>query len=200
MLRLNTGFLAPGLVLAGLAGAGLAVTATAKAPAPQPGFTPAPKAAPARPCVSREEARALTAFVLPAVVDGLGAKCRGTLARTAYLRSEKAETLSDRLRRDGGASWPVAKRAIEKLTGSRLPTPLGERVTMSFAEGAAADMILRQFEPADCADADRIVSGLAPLPSANFSDVFATILILAAREDPKNQLKICPLPAPAATR
>lgn len=176
-----------------------ATSAAAQAPAlvPQPGFsTPAP--AGQRPCLTPIEAKGLATFVLPGLVDGLAQRCRGTLARTAFLRQPAAETLAQRLRQDVAPSWPVAKGAIEKLNGGgRLPGLFGERFIMGMAESTAADLVLRDLDKADCGAVNDLVEGLAPLPSAGFSNVIAALIALGGDEAGKTApIRICPAPPP----
>lgn len=174
----------------GLAGAAV-LTIGAQAPSPAPGFSQQRTSQPQRACLTTEEARGLVQFILPAVVDGLARQCRGALPSSAYLRSQATGELSDRLRRDGDPSWPVARRAMEKLQGRELPTPLGEGFTKRVAEGTAAEMVLREFDRADCRETSALVGGLAPLPSTNMAEVFAAILVIGARKEPNAPLRIC---------
>lgn len=185
------------LALAGVAMLTMGAQTPERSPSPAPGFSQPRASQPQRPCLTPEEARGLVQFILPAVVDGLARQCRGALPSSAYLRSQATGDLSDRLRRDGEPSWPVARRAMEKLQGRELPTPLGEGFTKRVAEGTAAEIVLREFDRADCRETSALVGGLAPLPSANMADVFASILAIGARKEPDAPLRIC---APAATR
>ena len=168
----------------------------APTPAPQPGFERSrPAAATQRPCLTPDEARGLATFVLPSLIDGLAERCRGRLGRDAYLRSDDAAALARRLRADGAESWPVARGAIEKLNGSRLPTFLGDRFLRTTTEGAAAGIVLKDFDRADCAGVDGLVAGLAPLPSTNFSGVIASLIALGGeRAGAEAPLRICPAP------
>lgn len=171
----------------------LATAGEAQTPSPRPGFSPS---APARPCLTPVEAKELATFILPGLIDGLAARCRGSLGRDSYLRQPANEALAERLRRDGAPSWPVARSAIEKLSGNRLPGVLGERFLKAAAEATAADLVLRDFDRSDCGAANDLVSGLAPLPSANFSQAIAALIALGAdKADENAPLRICPAPA-----
>lgn len=157
-----------------------------------------PMSGPRRPCLAPEEARSLATFVLPGIIDGLAKRCRGSLSRDAYLRKPDVDLLSARLRGDASASWPSAKLAMEKLGGSRLPTLFGDGFIRDMAEATAADLVLKDFDKADCGAVDGLVAGLAPLPSANFSNVMAALIALGGgREGEDAPLRICPA---AATR
>lgn len=148
---------------------------------------------PQRPCLTAEEARSLATFVLPGIIDGLAKRCRGSLDRNAYLRQPDADLLSARLRRDAASSWPSAKLAMEKLGGTRLPTLFGDGFIRNMAEATAADLVLKDFERADCGAIDGLIAGLAPLPSANFSNVMAALIALGGgRESADAPLRICP--------
>lgn len=171
----------------------LATAGAAQTPSPRPGFSPP---APPRPCLTPVEAKELATFILPGLVDGLASRCRGSLGRDAFLRQPANDALAERLRRDGAPSWPVARSAIEKLSGNRLPGVLGERFLRTAAESTAADLVLRDFDKADCGAANDLVSGLAPLPSANFSQAIAALIALGAdAADDNAPLRLCPVPA-----
>lgn len=177
-----------------------ATAAAAQGPAPtaKPGFSK-PTASGQRPCLTPAEAKGLATFVLPGLVDNLAQRCRGTLTRAAFLRQPAAETLALRLRRDAASSWPVARGAIEKLNGERLPGLFGDRFLMNMAEPTAADLVLRDFDKADCAAVNDLVESLAPLPSASFSSAIAALIALGAdAADDKAPLRICQAPAAAA--
>lgn len=179
------------LVLMALATTG----AAAQAPAPKPGFSSGPAS---RPCLSPIEAKELATFVLPGLVEGLASRCRGSLGRDAFLRTSANAALAQRLRRDGAPSWPVAKSAIEKLNGNRLPGLFGESFIKTVAEGAAADIVLRPFDRSDCGATNELVAGLAPLPSSNFSSVIAALIALGADSADENApLRICTAPIAA---
>ena len=174
-----------------------ASAASAQTPAPQPGFDAPRGSASQRPCLTPDEARGLATFVLPGLVDGLARRCRGRLAGDAFLRTSDASALSRRLRVDGAGSWPVARDAIEKLNGSRLPSFLGDRFLRATAEGAAADIVLEEFDRSDCGAMDGLVAGLAPLPSSNFSGVIASLIALGGdRAGAGAPLRICAAPPP----
>lgn len=180
----------------------LATTAAAQTlpPAPSPPGFEARRSQPRqRPCLTPLEAKALATFVLPGLVDGLAKRCERALPREAFLRQPDTRVLAERLRRDAAPSWPAARLAIEKLNGSRLPSFLGDRFLMNAAESTAADLVLQDFDRKDCGALDDLVTGLAPLPSANFSSVIAALIALggdgAAGADAP--LRICPATAPA---
>lgn len=188
------------IALACLTGTAAAAQAPSPPNRPTPGFSK-PASAAQRPCLIPAEAKGLATFVLPGLVDGLAQRCRGRLAGNAFLRQPAAETLSTRLRRDAASSWPVARGAIEKLNGERLPGLFGERFLMKMAEPTAADLVLREFDKTDCGAANDLVESLAPLPSASFSNAIAAIIALGAdAADDKAPLRICPAPAAAAAR
>lgn len=170
-----------------------ATAAPAQTPAPQPGFS---QPAPPRPCLTPVEAKELATFILPGLVESLASRCRGSLGRDAFLRQPANKVLAERLRRDGASSWPVAKAAIEKLSGNRLPGLFGERFLKTVAESTAADLVLRNFDKKDCGAANDLVSALAPLPSSNFSQAIAALISLGAdAADETAPLRICTAPA-----
>lgn len=180
---------------------GTAAAAQTPSPTSAPGFGATGESLGQRPCLSADEARGLATFVLPGLIDGLAKRCRGALLADGYLRQPAASTLSTRLRMDAAPSWPIARAAIEKLNGSRLPTLFGDRFVRNAAEGIAADLVLRDFDPTDCGAVDRLVSNLAPLPSANMSNAVAALIALGGdRVGDSAPLRICPAvatPAPA---
>lgn len=180
--------------------AATAASAQTSAQTSAPGFDTAP-AAPQRPCLAPVEAKALATFILPGLVDGLAQRCRGSLGRGTFLRSDATRTLTSRLRRDAAPSWPLAKGAIEKLNGGDwLPGLLGERFIMGVAESTAADLALRRFDKDDCGAVDGLVGGLAPLPSSNFSDVISSLIALGGDQLGESPIRICAAVAAQARR
>ena len=175
-----------------LAAFSVASAAAAQAPAPISGVEAAPARARERPCLNPDEARGLATFVLPGLIDGVAQRCRGSLATGAYLRRPAAAALSSQLRSDAASSWPLARAGIEKLNGSRLPTLFGERFVRNAAEGIAADLVLKDFDRADCAAVDGLVENLSPLPSANMSGAVAALIALGTdRAGDDAPLRIC---------
>lgn len=175
------------LAIVGVMSATVATTQTS----PTPGFYRSHVTA-QRPCLSPEQARGLSTFVLPGLIEGLAERCRGSLGRDAFLRQPATAILSQRLRADAMPSWPVAKSAIETLNGSRLPGIFGDRFIRNVAEGTATDLVLKDFDRADCGAMDGLVSGLAPLPSANFASVITALVALGGgREGEEAPVRIC---------
>lgn len=170
----------------------ISTTGTSPTQTANPGFDRS-RATAQRPCLSPEQARGLATFVLPALIEGLADRCRGSLGRDAFLRQPATDLLSQRLRADAVPSWPIAKSAIETLNGSRLPGILGDRFIRTVAEGTAADLVLKDFDRTDCGAIDGLVSGLAPLPSVNFSSVITALIALGGDQaDGDAPLRICP--------
>ena len=140
-------------------------------------------------CVSRAESRAVVANLMPALLTNAAQHC-SPLVRSSYLATN-APRLAQRLAAHGQASWPVARRAVEKLGGNPLPD---NPALLELGRQALATGITGKMDAQACTAVDALAEQLAPLPPENFANVFALFLEMGVNADKKAAIKVCPAP------
>lgn len=139
-------------------------------------------------CVSRAESRAVVANLMPALLTSAAQRCAPLGSR--YLAAN-APSLTQRLAAHGEASWPVARRAIEKIGGNPLPD---NPTLIELGRQALATGITGKMDANACTAIDQLAEQLAPLPPENFANVFALFLEMGVNADKKAAIKVCPAP------
>jgi hypothetical protein len=187
-------------VIAALAALAVSAQAAQAQPAGQP------------PCMTLDEVRHGTLFILPSLVDGLTEQCRPALAPNAYLLTAGAER-SKQLAAERNAHWEKARGAIVRLAGEKQAGAFtGDTVAMLVRDMIKAESG-KAIKPADCASIDRALSLLAPLPDQNIAELVALGVEAGMRADAARvaaaagkgkkatasaPFALCPAAAPAA--
>lgn len=141
-------------------------------------------------CVSRAESRAVVANLMPALLTSAAQHCGPQLSGASYL-ANNAPRLAQRLAPHGEAAWPAARTAIEKLGGNPLPD---NPALIELGRQALATGIAGKMDAKACMGIDALAEQLAPLPPANFANVFALFLEMGVNADRKSAIKVCPAP------
>lgn len=124
----------------------------------------------AAPCVTQAEVADLVVVFLPTVLRVATEKCRSTLPADAFLISRGRAYLEGlESRRD--ESWPGARRAMDKISDKPFPEDASPQTITSATE----DLIRARMKIKSraCADVDRAISLLAPLPAENVGALLA---------------------------
>lgn len=145
-------------------------------------------------CLTKPELRAVVAFALPAVADGMVERCRSRLPGDAYLIT-RGPALVKGLRAGQEAAWPLASRGIAKLAGRTSQEDMSMMTELPFdmVEPMVSGMIQTKFiddiKTRDCEDTSNILSTLDPLKPDNFIDLLTEVLMIGGRDD--KDLRIC---------
>lgn len=146
-------------------------------------------------CVTRAEANALFASTLPDIVDGVRNKCEASLPASAFLRTE-GHALVARYRSAGSADWSAARSGFVKIVGSggqaeaKMIAAMPDAVLKGFLGTAFASVVTDDIKLKDCAQIDRFVSALSPLPASNIGEI-VTGLIALSGSDKKEPFQLC---------
>ena len=151
---------------------------------------PATAAAQAKDCVNRAEARAVTANLLPDLLVSAGDRCGRLIGRSSYLATGSADQAS-RLQPAAAASWPTAKRALERVGSKPLPD---DPQLLGFGRRLLAESITADLDANSCRLVDALTRELAPLPPENFVNVFALFLEAGIQGNAKSPVKVCEAP------
>ncbi len=153
-------------------------------------MTPAASPA-AMPCVTQAEAADLVVVLLPTVLRAATGKCRSALPADAFLTNGGAAYL-ERLEGLREESWAGARRAMDKISDKPFPEGASAQTIVSAAEDLIRSRM--KIKSRSCADVDRVVSLLAPLPPENVGALLALAGSFATNDRKRRALKppICP--------
>ena len=140
-----------------------------------------------RSCISRAESQAVVAHLMPNLVDSVSKRCDALLADQMFTARDAAR-LSERLAPLAQRSWPAARSALERQSGS--PLPASEAI-LKFGRIAIADGVADGMDSDTCRIVDQLLVELAPLPAGNFANVFALFLEAGMNSDPDSALRVC---------
>ena len=138
-------------------------------------------------CVSRAESQAVTANLLPPLLESAAKRCGPKLDNSSYLRTNSKQ-LARRLTPLADRSLPATVRAFERIGGNPLPE---NETLLNFGRIAIADGITKDLDTASCDVIDRLTRELAPLPPQNFANVFALFLEAGINGSDSSPLKVC---------
>lgn len=136
----------------------------------------------AKQCLTPKEAQGLVSFALPEIITSVSSKCAPSLGPDGYLTRSGAD-LASRYRVAAKASWPAAKLAMRKFmdVDADFMNNLPDEALKGFFGAGVSTAVVKDVNPAQCGDIDRIVKVLAPLPPENMSQLVGIVLELTAR-------------------
>lgn len=141
-------------------------------------------------CLTRPELRGMIAYVLPSVVGTATTRCSTGLASDSFFAARAPQLLLE-LEPARAAAFPLARQAFKKFGSSKdkgtmaIFDALPEEVFRPIVEAVVTEKIGDSIKPESCGDIDRIMKTIAPLPSANVTDLLTEVMIVAARNDRK---------------
>jgi hypothetical protein len=144
-------------------------------------------------CLERPEAEGLMTYALPSIITGIAAQCTQSLPATAAL-VQSGPIIAARYQIDADKAWPIARAAIDKMTGFKIASSIGEVGTKKMIKSTLSQGIAQRIKPADCPKIDRLLNILQPLPAQNMAAFFVAIMEFTDSKDSKNPIKICPVP------
>jgi len=145
-------------------------------------------------CLTIEQAEALVIYLLPKGVEAGRAQCAESLPATSALMMSNSEQLAKYNAASEGA-WPAAKSAVGILAGKGLPTDIDDALLRPIADAMFTQMIGKEIKPKDCLLIDKIYADLEPMPPANIASLTVTIMQAATKDDKKQDIPICKVPA-----
>lgn len=160
----------------------------------------------AKQCLTPKEAQGLISFVLPDVIAGVASKCAPSLSPKSYLSTNGAE-LAARYRVAAAPNWPAAKQAMRKIIelDKDMMAALPDEALKGFFGAGVSTAIVKDIEPPQCSDIDRVLQVIDPLPAESMTALAGILLEFSAR--PKAQalqkksnmpFTICPAPGSGA--
>lgn len=150
--------------------------------------------APAKPCLTQSEVRAMVTYALPSIVTSMVARCQAELPSGAVML-KRGPNLASELDSGRAAAFPLARQGFAKFTdrGNKLVTGLllsmPETQMRPIMEAAVEQELLSSLKARDCADIDRVFAALQPLPANNYVELFSQVIAIATRDD--KDLTIC---------
>lgn len=150
--------------------------------------------APARPCLTPAELRAMIAYMMPSATTLLIERCKSALPAGASLLSHGVE-LSRTLETARAASFPLARQAFTKFsdTGDKftagLILTLPEAALRPIVEATISKDLIGTIKVTDCPNIDRVFATLEPLPASNFVDLVTQVMTITARDN--KQMSVC---------
>jgi len=148
---------------------------------------------PAQRCIPREQGEHLVRYFLPTIVDTIGRRCRPQLGANAFLQGAE-RSLLPRLRSEAVGAWPLAKAALPAISPTQLPDFLTDEALQMAAEAVVAAQTAEAIPLGDCAQADRVVAALSPLPSQNMAQLVTVMIEIAGENVEGMPVGICPAP------
>lgn len=136
-------------------------------------------------CLSEDEASGLVIFALPATIKGLSRQCEKTLPATSTL-VQGGPVMAARYQIDADKAWPVARRAIGKLTVTALAEAMTDNGARTVASEIMESAIAQQIKPKDCDTVERIVDALEPLPARNLASLLLALVEAGSKRNPEN--------------
>lgn len=147
-------------------------------------------AAQTKQCLNEGDVRGLVAYALPSVAETVVARCAGRLPANAYLNKRGTKLVAE-LRGGQTAAWPAAREAIIKISGdsenAEMLRAMPEAMVGPMMEKMISERFTNDIKPENCKDIDRVLTTMAPMPTANIVDMFTAVVMIAGRDDKKLQ-------------
>ena len=183
-------FIAPALAFAALASAHTAQAQQAAA------------------CIPSADLADGVVYAMPIAFDAVRTVCAAQLPRDGFMATGgEGFIASFRARQD--QTWPGALRMLKVFMAEKdgaaaspdadiaaMITALPEASLRPFVDGIVGQMIAGEIKPKSCAQIERGLKLVSPLPSENVGGLIAFIAEFADMKEPA----VCPVPAPAAAR
>ena len=115
------------------------------------------------PCLTTQEAEAVTLVALPDIIQQTGIVCASRLPAASLLRRTDSDFLA-KYRDAADRAWPNARAAIVKLSDPMIDSLLQSEFARPLLTAALGPVLVGRINPADCGTIDRFVTQLAPLP------------------------------------
>lgn len=135
-----------------------------------------------------EQVEAAVRYALPIAIEGAMKACAATLAADGFLARE-GDALRERTSEGSGEAWPAARELLIRLMSEEtdrgdsispdLAASLPDENLRPFVGGVILVLVEEEIRPKDCADVERGLELLAPLPPENMAGLVAFLYELA---------------------
>lgn len=147
------------------------------------------QAATTKQCMTRDEVRGMVGYFLPSVLDTTIKTCAPNGSDNSFLRTRGPQLVTE-LGPNREASWPMARAAFGKFAGSEADmAKLPDELIKPLIDEAINGEISKKITARNCADVERVLAPLAPLPSGNMVDLITELFVVAMRND--KQMPTC---------
>jgi len=142
--------------------------------------------------LSHERMSAAVRYALPHLLSGVRTSCAGSLAADGYLATS-GEALQARFEAGSAAAWPQAKAlfleiGVDKDRGKAdVLRELPDESLKPFIDGMLATLIATEIKPAQCADVERGLALIDPLPAENIAALVGFIIEMGERRKNERQ-------------
>lgn len=146
-----------------------------------------PATAHARTELSPEATQAAVRYALPHLLSGVRATCAPKLSSGGYLAKNGA-TLVGRYSQGAQAAWPAARVALIELGGKQnsdmaaMFAQMPDSALKPFVDATITSMVATKLKLENCADVERGLELLAPLPPENIAGLARFFLEMAERD------------------
>ncbi|MES2338477.1 MAG: hypothetical protein V4537_10305 [Pseudomonadota bacterium] len=151
----------------------------------------------AQACIPQREAEALLLAMAPAVIGSVAATCATALPANALLR-RSVGPLTAKYAAESDAAWPLAKEGLRKLIGPDSAQLVDSEVARPMVTAMIAPMLAKEVKPKDCANIDRVLTLIDPLPAKNTAALVVAILDMSGKAKGgkgSNGFNLCPVAA-----
>lgn len=147
------------------------------------------QAAAAKQCMTRAEVHGMVGYFLPSVLDSTIQTCASQSGGESFLRTRGPQLVTE-LNLSREASWPMARAAFGKFAGSDADLEkVPDELMKPIIDEAVSGEISKKITARNCADVERVLGPLAPLPASNLVDLMTELFVVAMRND--KQMPTC---------
>ena len=147
-----------------------------------------PVAAQAKGDMSPAAMQAAVRYSLPHLLAGVRTTCGPKLSPSGYLATQ-GDALLSRFSQGSDEAWPAAKVALMEL-GAKDEKGMGQMLGQMpdsalkpFVDATIAAMVASKLKAENCADVERGLELLAPLPPENIAGLVGFVIEMAERDD-----------------
>lgn len=156
------------------------------------------------PCVEAADFADGIVYAMPLAIDAARTACLNRLPRDGFLAA-RGEAYAQQFRAGQDRTWPGALRLIKTFMASDTPGEgdagmaamidgMPDSALRPFVDAFVGQMIAGEIKGDSCADIDRVLALVSPLPVENVGGLVTFIAEVADLKDPP----ICGTPAAAA--
>ena len=141
------------------------------------------QAAQTKQCMSRAEVHGMVGYFLPSVLDTTIKTCANQVSSTSFLTSRGPQLVAE-LYQNREASWPMARTAFGRFAGSDAQLDkLPDELIKPIVDEAISGEVSKKITAKNCADVERILAPLGPLPATNMVELMTELFDVALRND-----------------